>query len=258
MGVSTATKTRPAPPQKRPVKSKSITILHLYPRELNIYGDRGNILTLVKRLKWRGFAARVVESGIGDKADIAGADIIFGGGGQDRGQLAVGQDIQRHGEAIRKAAEGGTPILTVCGSYQLFGRGFTTLEGDQIPGIGLFKARTVGSTKRMIGNVIVDSPLGRLVGFENHSGRTVLEEGQEPLGQVVQGYGNDGRSGQEGCVHNNTYGTYLHGPVLPKNPALADALILEALKRKFGVTKLEPLNDNLEQLAAKDSAARPQ
>lgn len=238
---------------------KSLTILHLYPEELNIYGDYGNILALRRRLEWRGYAVKVIRAGIGSKIEIQAADIIFGGGGQDRGQLAVGQDLQRHAKALLKARKNGVPMLTICGTYQLFGHDFTTIEGTVIPGIGLFKARTVGSRMRMIGNEIVEADgLGRLVGFENHSGRTILEAGQDPLGKVVQGFGNDGRSGFEGARSQNTYGTYLHGPVLPKNPRLADALILAALTNRHGIKQLEPLNDYLEEVAAKDAASRPQ
>lgn len=240
------------------MSNRSIKILHLYPRELNIYGDRGNILTLVKRLQWRGFSAEVVSAGVGEKVDIAAADIIFGGGGQDRGQIAVGKDLQRHSKALHKACQSGIPILTICGTYQLFGRGFTTLEGDEIKGISIFHARTIGSTQRMIGNVVVESEFGSLVGFENHSGRTLLEKSQEPLGKVIQGFGNDGRSGFEGSKTNNTYGTYLHGPVLPKNPRFADHLIGEALKNKYGLESVEPINDGLEQVAASDAAKRSQ
>lgn len=240
------------------MSNRSIKILHLYPRELNIYGDRGNILTLVKRLQWRGYNAEVTSAGVGEKVDIAAADIIFGGGGQDRGQIAVGKDLQRHSKALYKVSQSGVPILTICGTYQLFGRGFTTLEGDEIKGISIFHARTIGSTQRMIGNVVVESEFGNLVGFENHSGRTLLEKSQQPLGRVIQGFGNDGRSGFEGSKINNTYGTYLHGPVLPKNPRFADHLIGEALKNKYGIETLEPLNDGLEQVAASDASKRPQ
>ncbi|HUC20957.1 MAG TPA: hypothetical protein VMR98_05720 [Candidatus Polarisedimenticolaceae bacterium] len=238
--------------------AKEVIILHLYSEQLNIYGDRGNIITLVQRLKWRGYRPVVRVAGVGDKVDIAGADIIFGGGGQDRGQLAVGEDLQRHAKALGKAAADGMPMLAICGTYQLFGHRFTTLEGTVIPGISIFKAHTVGSSERMIGNVVVESSLGRLVGFENHSGRTLLEEGQPALGRVMQGHGNDGRNGEEGAVTGEVYGTYLHGPVLPKNPQLADHLIAAALQRKFGVQALEPLNDTLEQAAAAQAASRPQ
>ena len=237
---------------------RKITILHLYAAELNIYGDHGNIVTLIQRLKWRGFDPEVVYAGVGDRPAIAKADIIFGGGGQDSGQINVGRDLQRHAGALHKAAEAGVPMLTICGTYQLFGHGFTTLDGTDIPGISLFAARTVGSRQRMIGNVLVDSPLGLLVGFENHSGRTLLEEGQAPLGTVTQGYGNDGRSGAEGAVSGNVYGTYLHGPVLPKNPALADKLILAAVQRRYDEAALKPLDDDTEKAAAAVVAQRPQ
>jgi CobQ-like glutamine amidotransferase family enzyme len=257
---ATPTKLRhkPATRPKPATKVRQVTILHLYPEELNIYGDRGNIITLVQRLRWRGYTPVVVRAGIGAKPAIAKADIIFGGGGQDRGQIAVGHDLQRHTTALQQAAAAGTPMLTICGTYQLFGRGFTTLDGTVIPGIGIFRARTIGSHLRMVGNATVTTPLGQLVGFENHSGRTLLEEGQAALGVVTKGFGNDGHSGHEGAVTNQVYGTYLHGPVLPKNPHLADTLILAAVQRRYGTETLEPLNDYLEQLAAKDAADRPQ
>ncbi|HEX7259523.1 MAG TPA: glutamine amidotransferase [Candidatus Saccharimonadia bacterium] len=238
--------------------TKEVVILHLYPEELNMYGDRGNILTLVQRLKWRGYQPIIRTAGVDDQVDIAKADIIFGGGGQDRGQLAVGKDLQRHAAALRNAAAGGVPMLVICGTYQLFGHGFTTLEGTVIPGISIFQANTIGSSRRMIGNAIIESSMGRLVGFENHSGRTLLKPGQPSLGTVSQGFGNDGSSGNEGAVTNQVYGTYLHGPVLPKNPVLADHLIALALERKFGIQDLEPLDDELEKAAAAQAASRPQ
>ncbi len=218
---------------------KSITIAHLYPREMSIYGDGGNIRALVQRLKWRGYEAIVEAVEVGKPYDFSKADIVFGGGGQDRGQLIVGADLLERGEALRQAADNGMPMLLVCGLYQLFGHGFTTIEGQTIPGIGVFKVATVGSTTRMIGNIAVESPYGRLVGFENHSGCTTLEAGQKPLGRVTRGYGNDPKSKQEGAVTNNAIGTYLHGPILPKNPELADFLILAALKRKYDISELD-------------------
>ncbi len=237
---------------------KSITIAHLYPREMSIYGDGGNIQALVKRLEWRGYEAIVKSVEIGKPFDFAEVDIVFGGGGQDRGQLLVGADLIERGEALRQAAFAGMPMLLVCGLYQLFGRGFTTMEGQVIAGINVFKASTVGGTTRMIGNIIVDSPYGRLVGFENHSGQTILERGQESLGKVVKGNGNDPKSKHEGAVTGNAIGTYLHGPILPKNPALADHLILQACKRKYGATELERLDDVLELATANIAMKRPQ
>ena len=228
-----------------------LTITHLYPVEMNIYGDRGNVLTLCRRMEWRGITPTVVEVGLGEEFDPMTADIIFSGGGQDRGQVAVGIDLQARAEGLIEAAEDGVVMLTVCGTYQLFGRRFQTLEGHDIPGIGLFKADTVGSTQRLIGNVTVQTPWGVMVGFENHSGQTTLDPGQAPLGEVVKGCGNNADDGVEGAVHHNAHGTYLHGPVLPRNPAFADHLILAAMQRRYGVERLDPLDDTLEHAAAK-------
>jgi CobQ-like glutamine amidotransferase family enzyme len=225
---------------------------------MNIYGDLGNVRTLVKRLEWRDYEAEVRPVEIGEPFDWEAVDVVFGGGGQDSGQLIVGSDLASRGEQLRQLAAEGVPMLTICGTYQLFGRGFTTLDGREIPGIDVFRASTIGSNVRMIGNIVIDSPFGKLVGFENHSGQTILEPGQEPLGRVRKGYGNNPKSGREGAITNHAIGTYLHGPVLPKNPALADHLLLAALKRRYNITELEPLNDNLEHLAAKSAMRRPQ
>lgn len=238
-------------------QNSKIVIAHLYTQEMNIYGDRGNVLTLVKRLEWRGYQVNIVQVGVGDKFDFTTADIVFGGGGQDRGQVAVGKDLHLRADNLRQAAKDGVVMLTICGTYQLFGRGFTTLEGQVIPGIGIFKTATIGSTHRMIGNIIVDSAWGQLVGFENHSGETVLDASQKPLGKVVRGFGNNFTSGAEGAVINNVFGTYLHGPILPKNPKFADHLILTTLKRR-GVDSIQPLDDSLELQAAEVAITRPQ
>lgn len=234
-----------------------LTIAHLYPDQMNIYGDRGNVLALVKRLEWRGFGAEVVKIGLNSQNDLQKCDIIFAGGGQDSGQIAVAADLQRQAKVLHRAADDGVVMLVVCGTYQLFGRGFKTLEGRHLPGIGIFKADTVGSTKRMIGSIVVDTDWGRLVGFENHSGQTVLDTGQQPLGRVLKGYGNNSNGEQEGAVYNNSYGTYLHGSLLPKNPSFADHLILTALHRKYGIGALEPLDDALECQAHDVAAKRP-
>ncbi len=238
--------------------SRKLVIAHLYPREMNIYGDLGNVLALVRRLEWRGYEAEVRPLEIGEAFDWNKADIVFGGGGQDSGQLHMGADLLSHGEELRQLAADGVPMLVICGTYQLFGRGFTTLDGREIPGISVFRASTIGSGARMIGNMVVDSPFGRLVGFENHSGQTILEPGQEPLGRVRKGYGNNAKNKREGAVTGNVIGTYLHGPVLPKNPVLADHLILAALKRRYRVGELAPLDDRIEHAAAKVAAERPQ
>ena len=237
---------------------KQVIIAHLYPREMSIYGDSGNIRVLIQRLVWRGYEPLVKAVEIGKPFDFDEVDMVFGGGGQDRGQLLVGADLLRRGEALRTVAAGGVPMLLVCGLYQLFGREFTTNEGEIIPGIGIFDIVTTGSNLRMIGNIVVDSPYGRLVGFENHSGATVLGKDQAALGKVKKGYGNDPKSGREGAVSGNAIGTYLHGPILPKNPDLADYLILQAVKRKYGDTELAPLDNALELEAAKIAISRPQ
>jgi lipid II isoglutaminyl synthase (glutamine-hydrolysing) len=236
---------------------KKVVIGHLYPREMNIYGDMGNIIVLVKRLEWRGYEVEVRSVEIGKPFDWRDVDIVFGGGGQDSGQLVMGPDLLTRGEELKALANDGVPMLVICGTYQLFGRGFTTMEGQLLPGIDIFRASTIGSRARMIGNIEIESPFGRLVGFENHSGQTILETNQEPLGKVVKGFGNNPKSKREGAILNNVIGTYMHGPVLPKNPALADHLISEALKR-HGVHELEPLVDNLEHEAAQVASGRPQ
>ena len=236
---------------------QSLAIVHLYANEMSIYGDRGNILTLVKRLEWRGYGATVKEVGIGDSFDLTKADLIFAGGGQDRGQVAVGKDLQKRADQLLKAAESDVPMLTICGTYQLFGHRFVTLEGEEIPGIGMFDAETIGSRQRMIGNIVVKTSFGGLVGFENHSGQTYLQAGQEPLGRVEKGHGNNGDDKTEGAVFYNVYGTYLHGPILPKNPAFADHLLLTALKNKYGVERLMPLDDALEFKAVEAAKHRP-
>lgn len=237
---------------------QSLTIVHLYADEMNIYGDRGNILTLVKRLNWRGYEAVVKEIGVGDTFDLGKADIIFAGGGQDRGQVAVGKDLQKRADQIRKAVEAGMPVLTICGTYQLFGRRFITLEGEEIPGIGIFDTETIGSRKRMIGNIVINTTIGELVGFENHSGKTQLRSVKQSFGTVLKGFGNNGDDKTEGAQVNNAYGTYLHGPILPKNPVFADHLLLTALKNKYGIERLVPIDDTLELKAAVAAKRRPQ
>lgn len=238
--------------------SDEITIAHLYPREMSIYGDLGNVIALRKRLEWRGYSVVVRPVEVGESFDFAEVDLVFGGGGQDSGQVVIGADLLARGESLRTAAAAGMPMLVICGTYQLFGHGFTTIGGREIPGISVLGARTVGSTVRMIGNVVVESPYGRLVGFENHSGQTTLDPGQEPLGTVSKGYGNTSDGHVEGARSANVIGTYLHGPILPKNPRLTDHLILTALNRRFGVTELAPLDDTVERRAADVAALRPQ
>lgn len=241
------------------MSTPTLTIAHLYPAEMNIYGDRGNIIVLRQRLAWRGIECNVVEVPPGDRFDVRTADILFGGGGQDAGQIVVADDLQARRDEMHEAVEAGVVVLAICGTYQLLGRRFVTADGDDLPGIGLFDLETTASTTgdRLIGNVVIDSPFGRLVGFENHGGRTRLDAGQAPLGRVVTGHGNNGETGEEGATKRNAFGTYLHGPLLPKNPGFADELLGRALARR-GIEDLEPLDDQLEAAAAASAAQRPQ
>ncbi len=234
-----------------------LTIAHLYPYEMNIYGDTGNVIALRRRLEWRGLEARVDLVPVGAEYDLAGADVVFGGGGQDRSQLEVADDLQRRRDAVHEAVAAGTVFLTICGTYQLFGRRFLTQDGQEIPGIGVFAMDTIGGRRRMIGNVVVATPWGDLVGFENHSGRTLLDPGQAALGRVKKGFGNNENRREEGAVTANCFGTYLHGSLLPKNPAFADELLLRALRRRHGAGfELAPLDDSLERQAAQAAARR--
>ncbi len=207
----------------------TVNILYLYPKEMNIYGDWGNVLTVGRRLQWHGYTPKIMQLHIGKKipADI---DIVIGGGGQDSGQGLVEADLQRHANDLHKLADDKVPMLVVCGLYQLFGRFFKTADDKQLKGIGLFALETHATNKRMIGNVIVDTPFGEVIGYENHSGKTVLDSSQASFGSVKKGAGNNGNDKTEGAVFNNAYGTYMHGSLLPKNPNFADELIKHAVE----------------------------
>jgi CobQ-like glutamine amidotransferase family enzyme len=234
-----------------------ITVVHLYPREMNIYGDTGNVIALRRRLEWRGIPTRVEAVGVGDDYDLTTADIVVAGGGEDLSQMRVADDLQARAGAVRRAVDDGVVFLTVCGTYQLFGHRFVTADGEAIPGIGVFDAETIGGGTRMIGNIVVDSLVGPMVGFENHSGRTMLGSGQAALGTVVRGFGNNDTTEEEGAVTVNAFGTYLHGSVLPKNPAFADDLIARALRRRGESGELRPLDDSVEAAAAASASSRP-
>lgn len=240
--------------------SLELRVCHLYPELMNIYGDRGNIIALSRRCLWRGIGVRVTAVSIGDALDPDGHDLYFIGGGQDREQILVCEDLSREkGEALRLAVEDGAALLSICGGYQLLGNFFLTCTGEDLPGISLFDVKTVGGDTRFIGNVAVECGLagaeGKLVGFENHSGRTHLGPGCKPLGRVIRGHGNNGEDGTEGCVYRGAVGTYLHGSLLPKNPRLADWLILQALRRRHDLEELPPLDDSLEEAAHRAALA---
>lgn len=224
-----------------------LRIAHLYARLLNIYGDRGNILSLQRRALWRDIAVEIKEVGLQELIDPAWADIYFVGGGQDKQQIMIAQDLQRHADDLTKASDNGAVMLSVCGGYQLFGHYYQPHEGPKLPGISLLDAYTVAGDKRMIGNVTITLPdNSTLVGFENHSGKTFLGKNLKSLGKIIKGNGNNGEDGFEGAHYKNIYGTYLHGSLLPKNPQFADKLISEALERRYGKISLQPLNDRIE------------
>ena len=234
----------------------TLTIAHMYPQEMNIYGDTGNVLVLQRRLAWRGLDSRVVPVGLGD-ALPDDVDIIMAGGGQDAAQGSIGQDFVARGEALRGLADDGVVMLAICGAYQLLGRSFTTQTGRVIDGVGVLDAETVGSSTRLIGNHVVDTDWGRLVGYENHSGLTRLGPGATPLAQTVAGRGNNGEDSTEGAVRDSVFGTYLHGPVLAKSPQFADELLRRAFMRRGVTDALAPLDDALELRAASVAATRP-
>jgi CobQ-like glutamine amidotransferase family enzyme len=236
-----------------------IRVGHLYPDYLNIYADRGNIAVLGARARARGHELELTAIGLGDPVPAGTIDLFYIGGGQDREQELVAPDLVGKGAALREAAGAGAVVLAVCGGYQLLGRHYRDRSGSELPGIGLLPLHTVAGERRMIGDVLLDCAWAgeTLAGFENHAGRTVLDEGAEPLGRVIAGFGNDGRSGFEGCRVGRAYGTYLHGPLLPRNPWLADRLLEEALAHRTGApVELEPLADQLEHAAHAVSAAR--
>ena len=214
---------------------------------MNTYGDTGNIICLQRRCLWRSIAVNVVNVEIGENIPKQ-ADLYFIGGGQDSAQSRVAHDLQRHTERLQQDTAAGIPSLSICGGYQLFGRGYQPFDGDLLPGISLFAAQTFASKQRMIGNVVIQlsNSLANLtpnqvVGFENHSGKTYLDATATPFGKVLRGFGNNGEDKNEGCIRQNAIGCYLHGSVLPKNPQLADWLIEKALGEP-----LQPLDDSLE------------
>jgi CobQ-like glutamine amidotransferase family enzyme len=235
---------------------KVLRVLHLYPREMNIYGDWGNVLTIIRRAEWHGYETELVQHHPG-KPFPDNVDIIIGGGGQDSGQGVVKDDLLTIGDTLRALADDNVPMLMICGLYQLFGRFFQTNTGEKIPGIGIFKMQTTAGDKRLIGNVVTKTPFGELIGYENHSGLTVLDDDQPALGVVQKGAGNNGSDKTEGAIYKCVFGSYLHGSLLPKNPAFADALIEAAAFRKFG--KFEPaiIDDTFASRAREHARKRP-
>ena len=236
---------------------KSLTIMQLYPDDMNIYGDWGNTLTLKKRIEWHGYEAEIVDYNPGDTFP-ENIDIIIGGGGQDSGQKRIEDDLQTIAPKLRTLAENGTPMLVICGLYQLFGRFFKTSKGEIIPGISIFNAETHAGPERLIGNIITESEqFGDIVGYENHSGQTFLDAGSTPLGHVRLGAGNSGQDETEGAIIHNVIGTYLHGSILPKNPQIADFLIEQAAIKKFDTFEPTVIDDRFATKARDVAKKRP-
>ena len=246
------------PPVESTAPSKGIIrILQLYPRDMNIYGDWGNALVLAQRLRWHGYTPELLDYNVGDEfpADV---DLVLGGGGQDSGQLVIQDDLLSRESTLKQLAEDDAPMLLICGMYQLFGQFFKTRTGSVIPGIGVLDVETVGTDERLIGNVSVSSPeFGTILGYENHSGQTFLGSGVVPLGTTARGTGNNSSDGQEGARYRNIVASYLHGSLLPKNPALADFLIRTAVERKFGSFSPGSPDDSFAVLAREHAARRP-
>ena len=209
-----------------------ITIGHFYPDLLNLYGDRGNILAIKKRCEWRGIETEVKEFSIDDEVDFSGLDIVFLGGGSDREQLIVCKRLKEIQKDILDYVQDNGVILAVCGGYQLLGH-YYQLEKEKIEGLSVLDIYTIAGQKRLIDNVILETDFGSVTGFENHGGRTYIGA-HKPLGKVLYGNGNNGEDEQEGVLYRNVFGTYLHGPILPKNPNLTDELIARALTRNMG------------------------
>ncbi len=232
---------------------RRLRVAHLYPELLNLYGDSGNILVLRKRLEWRHLGCTAHEVHMGERASLTGIDLVFIGGGSDREQRIVCDELQRQRSELAAFVEDGGVLLAVCGGYQLLGHSYL-MGNEEVRGLSLVDLYTDRGSPRLIGNVMVESRIAPqpIVGYENHGGRTHLGARVEPLGRVLFGNGNDGKSGQEGCLYRNVVGTYVHGPLLPKNPCMADWLLSRALERRGDTGELEPLDDT-EELAANET-----
>lgn len=231
--------------------SATLRIAHLFPELLNLYGDGGNIIVLQKRCAWRGIEVEVMPVRFGERPSFSDVDIAFIGGGSDREEKIVCDQLHAVGDELRSYVEDDGVLLAVCGGYQLLGHSY--LMGDErVEGLSLVDLDTDRGEPRLIGNIMVQSEIADdpIVGYENHGGRTRLGSGVKPLGRVLSGFGNDGASGEEGCLYRNVLGTYIHGPLLPKNPGVADWLIRRALERRTGAAvELAPLDDAVERRA---------
>lgn len=239
------------------MNEKRITILQLYPRDMNIYGDWGNVLVLKRRLEWHGYETILVEYNQGDEFPEK-VDIVIGGGGQDSGQDNIQTDLLRIGPKLRELADDGVPMLLICGLYQLFGKFFKAQDGHVIEGIGLLDIETHAGPERLIGNIVTkSSEFGDIIGYENHSGQTYLGHGVTPLGRVIKGAGNNGQDDTEGARFKNVIASYMHGSLLPKNPAISDFLIEKAVTRKYGDFAPTVIDDRFANLARESALKRP-
>jgi len=239
------------------MNEKTITVLQLYPNDMNIYGDWGNVLVIKRRLEWHGYAANIIEYNPGDTFPDA-VDMIIGGGGQDSGQDKIQQDLMTIGDKLRELANADVPMLMICGLYQLFGKFFKTQDGRTIQGIGLLDIETHAGPERLIGNIVTKNhEFGEIIGYENHSGQTFLGRGVQPLGMVQKGAGNNGQDGTEGARYRNVLASYLHGSLLPKNPAIADFLIEKAITKKYGDFTPTVIEDRFAELARTVAIKRP-
>lgn len=235
----------------------SIIILQLYPRDMNIYGDQGNLQVLIRRLEWYGYTPKVISHNQGDTLP-KDVDIVIGGGGQDSGQEKIHADLLKIGPTLKTWADAGVPMLMVCGLYQLFGHFFRTLNNVEIKGIGILDIETFGTNERLIGNIVSSSEkFGDIIGYENHSGQTFLGDGVVPFATVVRGAGNNAKEGHEGAIYKNVIGTYLHGSILPKNPAVADFLIKTAVKRRYQSFSDDLIDDMFATMAREVARNRP-
>ena len=238
-------------------ETKTLHILQLYPRDMNIYGDWGNTLTLQRRAEWHGYQVVLHSYNPGDEWPSE-VDLIVGGGGQDSGQSIIQDDLLAIGDRLQQLADDDVPMLMICGLYQLFGKFFRTKDGATIRGIGLLDIETHAGPERLIGNITTSSPdFGQIVGYENHSGLTYLGSDVQPLGTVTRGAGNNGQDGIEGARYRNVIGTYLHGSLLPKNPAIADWLIEQAATRRYGNFEPTVIDDRFALQARTIALKRP-
>lgn len=243
--------------KKTTPESREITILQLYPREMNIYGDHGNLQVLMRRLEWYGYTPKVVSYNVGDILP-KNPDIVIGGGGQDSGQLKIHADLLKIGPTLKQWADDGVPMLMVCGLYQLFGHFFRTLNNVMIEGIGILDVETYGTNERLIGNIVTTSTaFGEIIGYENHSGQTYLGDSAQPFATVIRGAGNNAKDGHEGALYKNVIGTYLHGSILPKNPTVADFLIKTGVKRRYGAFSKDLIDDMFATMAREVARERP-